>query len=396
MRRNILLMLIGLLLAAAGWQYPLAGYWDAPRAVVQSSHDWSALEKNMRPEACAQCHLSQFDDWKQSLHAEAYSPGMIGQFPGMGHEAGNDCLRCHAPLEQQLYNGESAMLASLKMLRANPQGISNEADLDSVEANLPLRHAGVSCAVCHVRDGLRFGPPRKGSSDEGLINTQTHGGFVASKTFEQSNFCAECHQFPQSYAINGKPLENTIKEWQQSRFAQEGTQCQSCHMPERKHQFKGIHDKDFTRKGLAIEVLRNKAGLPVLKITSQNIGHAFPTYVTPKVTVRAIALDRAGRRLKDWNWDIVREVVYDDGWQEKRDTRLLPDETRLYVCSDMPKASTRVTFNIKVVPDQFYKGIYQSLLSQEQSLDAKVLIENALQHAENRDYTLYEKSIIIE
>ena len=163
----ILIAISGLLLGAAGWQNMLYNYWDLPRAAIQSNHDWSALEKNMHPEACAQCHEAQFDDWKQSLHAEAYSPGMIGQFPNMGHGAGNDCLRCHAPLEQQLYKNEADMLGSLKTMLKHPQGFNKEADVDSVEVKLPLRHAGVSCAVCHVRDGQRFGPPRKGSSKDG-------------------------------------------------------------------------------------------------------------------------------------------------------------------------------------------------------------------------------------
>ncbi|MDX8388587.1 MAG: multiheme c-type cytochrome [Ghiorsea sp.] len=389
----VLLLFVGLLVSAAGWQQSFQTYWDSPKASVSSHHDWSELEKNMRPEACAQCHESQFNDWKNSLHSEAYSPGLVGQFEQMGHGAGSDCLRCHAPLEQQLYSSESDMLQSLKILKKHPLGINKEADLDSVEAKLPLRHAGVSCAVCHVRQGQRFGPPRVGSEQEGLINTETHGGFVASKKFEQSNFCAECHQFPQEYAINGKPLENTVKEWQQSKFSLVGKQCQGCHMPNRKHQFKGIHDKTFTRKGLAIKTYLNKAGLPILEMQSQNIGHAFPTYVTPKVMVKATALDKKGKTIKSWQWDIVREVYYGDGWQEKRDTRLIPGETRLFVADGVPHDAKRLLFAIEVVPDQFYKGVYQSLLAGEMQPDAKTLIQRALNTADTRDYILYKKEI---
>lgn len=391
--RVILLCGAGLFISAAGWQGVLDNYWESPRAEVKTNHNWSELEKNMRPEACAQCHESQFNDWKESLHAEAYSPGLVGQFPGMGHGAGNDCLRCHAPLEQQLYKSEPEMINSLKTLRKHPFGINKEADLDSVEAKLALRHAGVSCAVCHVRDGLRFGPPRVGNQQEGLMKGEAHGGFTASKTFEQANFCAECHQFPQAYAINGKPLENTVKEWQQSRFAKQGKQCQSCHMPERKHQFKGIHDKDFTRQGLTIKALVNKAGLATLQITSKNIGHAFPTYVTPKVIITASALDKKGQILKGWQWEIVREVYYDDGWLEKRDTRLLPGETRWFVAKDMPTAASQVLFEIKVIPDQFYKGVYQSLLSDDMEADAKVLVQRAFDTANERDYTLFSETV---
>jgi len=386
---------LGVLLIAAG-RADMSSYWQSPTAVVSPNHDWSALEKNMRPEACAQCHESQFNDWKKSLHAEAFSPGLIGQFPHMGSgEEVNACLRCHAPLDEQLYASEQDMLQSLKTLKEHPQGFSEEADLQAKEALLPLRHAGVSCAVCHVRNGQRFGPPRKGSHQQGVQQDDAHGGFIADAAFEQSNFCAECHQFPQSYAINGKPLENTVKEWQQSRFSAEGTQCQTCHMPDRKHQFKGIHDKDFTRQGLGIKTFKNKAGFATLQITSKNIGHAFPTYVTPKVVVSAVALDKKGKKLKRWQWEIVREVFYGDGWQEKRDTRLMPDETRYFTVKDMPKNTKEVRFFIDVKPDAFYKGVYASLVEGKLAEDANVLIHRALNKAESRDYRLYSSSVMV-
>ncbi|HIP07534.1 MAG TPA: hypothetical protein EYG66_06710 [Mariprofundaceae bacterium] len=383
--KSILVTALGVLLIAAGYA-DLDGYWDKPS--TKSNHDWSALEKNMRPEACAQCHESQFNTWKLSRHSKAYSSGLIGQFPDMGHGQGNDCLRCHAPLDEQLYSGEPDMLKSLSILRKHPQGFDLNANLDSPEAKLPLRHSGVSCAVCHVRSGNRFGPPRKNDNTLGFIKTETHGGFTASKKFEQSGFCAECHQFPQRYAINGKPLENTVFEWQQSRFSKQGKQCQGCHMPDRQHTFKGIHDKDFTRQGLDIQV-NKKHGLAQLKITSTNIGHAFPTYVTPKVLVSAVALGKRGEVLKTWRWEIVREVFYGNGWQEKQDTRLMPDESRRYVADNPPKASQSVRFDIKVVPDNFYKSVYQSLLDDDLQADAKVLIQRALDETHTNDYVLF-------
>jgi len=383
--QTILLTGLGFTLIAASYSN-LDGYWDNPSA--QSTHDWSALEKNMHPEACAQCHETQFNAWKHSQHSKAYSPGLIGQFPSMGHGQGNDCLRCHAPLDEQLYANPKDMIASLETLRKNPKGFNENADLDSPEAKLPLRHSGVSCAVCHVRSGNRFGPPRKGSKQLGHINTETHGGFTAVKQFEQSGFCAECHQFPQSYAINGKPLENTVFEWQQSRFAQAGKQCQGCHMPDRKHEFKGIHDKTFTRQGLMIDVSKSH-GLAQLKIISTNIGHAFPTYVTPKILIQAQALDKKDKALKTWQWEIVREVFYGDGWQEKQDTRLKPDESRLFIANDAPKGTQNVNFTITVIPDNFYKGVYRSLLSDDLQADAQILIKRALDEANANDYVLF-------
>ncbi|MDX8381752.1 MAG: multiheme c-type cytochrome [Ghiorsea sp.] len=397
MIKYFFLIFIGFITIAAGYSdTPVAwkNYWSSPTATAQNTHDWSALEKNMRPEACAQCHEAQFNAWKHSRHSKAFSPGLVGQFPGMGHKEGNDCLRCHAPLQEQLYDGDNTMFKSLASLYLQPHGINNDADLDSKQAKLPLRHAGVTCAVCHVRSGNRFGPVRKGTQTLGHLKGDTHGGFTALKEFEQSNFCAECHQFPQDYAINGKPLENTVFEWQQSRFAKAGKQCQGCHMPDRTHSFKGIHDKKFTRQGLSIQTQINN-GIAALKITSKNIGHAFPTYVTPKIIIHATALDQQGKNLKSWQWEIVREVLFNEGWKEKRDTRLMPGESRVYNAKQAPKEADSIQFDIKVIPDHFYKGVYKGLLSYQQNQGTELLIQRALDDSANNDYTLFSKSVAL-
>ena len=161
-------------------------------------------------------------------------------------------------------------------------------------------------------------------------------------------------------------------------------------MPDRKHQFKGIHDPSFTRKALDISVLMNTDDLPALQITSKHIGHAFPTYVTPKVTIQAKALDKQGKVLQTWQWDMVREVFFaEEGWQEKKDTRLMPSETRMFTVSKLHQQAVRVLFEVMVIPDQFYKGVYQSLLLDKPEGDAKGLIQQALQQAEQNDYLLY-------
>ena len=386
----LILIMMGVSLVAASMQENLPeNYWHMPKA---SGGSHTGLENNLRPEACAQCHQAQFYAWRDSRHAHAYSAGMVGQFPAMGHANGNDCLVCHAPLADQLYKNKGDLQASLDALLANPEGFLRDADLDAKQASLPLRHAGVTCAACHVRNGQRFGPPRRGSELVGHLAGDAHDGFTATKDFEQSQFCASCHQFPQEAAINGKPLENTLFEWRQSRFARQGVQCQTCHMPDRKHAFKGIHDIAMVRSGLTIQT-KKVAGSVSLEVSSTHIGHAFPTYVTPKVWVRAEALDKQGKVLQSWQWEVVREVVYDAGWQEKKDTRLMPGETRSFVAGNIPVKAVAVRFYMDVVPDAFYKGVYQSLLSGALQPEAKRLIDKALSDANQNDYRLYEKVV---
>jgi len=387
-------IIIGCTLTAAAVDPGLpTGYWDDPQATEgKVPHDWSALEIELRPEACAQCHSEQFDVWKNSLHAHAYSPGMIGQFPDMGAEESNNCLLCHAPLKEQKYRDNDDMNQSLLLKLSHPEGFNRHADIDSKV--LPLRHTGVSCAVCHVRGWQRFGPPPKKSGAIGHQNTSAHGGFTATRAFEQSQFCASCHQFPDTMAINGKPLENTITEWKQSIFREKGVTCQKCHMPDRRHEFRGIHDPDMVRKGLTFELSKNKNSA-VFSMTSSWIGHAFPTYVTPEIVIRAMAMDTDGRVLRSWQWEIVREVAYDDGWKEIRDTRLMPGERREFAAAPLPANTTLVRYKVTVIPDQFYKGTYQSLINGGLSETPMIHIRHALERAEKNDYVLYDKELVI-
>lgn len=390
----IAMMVVGFALSAASVDPGLPdGYWNHPQAKAgQAPHHWSALEKDLRPEACAQCHREQFDVWKNSLHAHAYSPGLIGQFPAMGAEEGNSCLVCHAPLQEQRYRNENDMNQSLRLKLMQPEGFNRNADIG--KAALPLRHTGVSCAACHVRGWQRFGPPPKGSGAIGHQQAAAHGGFTATRAFEQSQFCATCHQFPSAMEINGKPLENTLTEWKDSIFQKKGITCQKCHMPDRRHEFRGIHDPDMVRKGLKFKLMQRKDSA-VFTITSTWIGHAFPTYVTPKVVISASAIDADGKLLQNWQWEIVREVAYDDDWKEVRDTRLMPGEKREFTAGSLPEKTNLVRYRVRVIPDQFYKGVYESLLSDHMTETARMHISHAMKQADKNDYLLYEKIIRI-
>jgi len=62
-----------------------------------------------------------------------------------------------------------------------------------------------------------------------------------------------------------------------------------CHMPDRRHRWRGIHDADMVRSGLTITAKTGAAryrpgetALVTLRVTSTCVGHAFPTYVAPR------------------------------------------------------------------------------------------------------------------
>ena len=324
------------------WRLPLAPQGEAP-------DHWSAPERSLAPESCAECHADQYEQWRTSLHAGAFSPGLVGQL--LTYDAGqiSGCMQCHAPLAEQPRDFKAAREKGVAHL-ATGQG---------------LAAAGVACGACHLRGHRRFGPPQRDTGATGQSDTDApHGGVYRAAWFEESEFCAACHQFPQDYAVNGKPLENTVVEWQESPFAAEGVTCQTCHMPDRRHLWRGIHDPDMVAKGLTARFSATAEGAR-FTLTNSGVGHAFPTYVTPRVEMRAVALDDAGRPVPATAArHVIQRIVSSTarGWIELADSRLLPGEEASLFLPWQGYAKARLWLEVK--PDDYYDNqVYDVLLA---------------------------------
>lgn len=377
-----LALLLGMPASPVPAQSPPPDYWRQPLpAQGEAPAGWSAGERSLRPEDCGACHADRFEEWRTSLHAKALSPGLVGQL--LTFDAGDTaaCLNCHAPLAEQKQAFEAARRSGAAH-RPAAQG---------------LAASGNICASCHVRGHQRFGPPQR---DTGAVGPSDpagpHGGVVRTVEFEASDFCAVCHQFSQDQAINGKPLENTVAEWRASPAAREGKTCQTCHMPDRRHLWRGIHDPDMVRSGLTAGFDAGADGAR-FRLTSTGVGHAFPTYVTPKVVMKGVALDDSGRPMPGTGREhvIQRRVEFVGGdWVERYDTRLLPGETAVL---GMPwPASGRVRVWLEVHPDDFYDhDVYDLLLRDlpENGPAARLIAEADRRAAESR-FTLFETILV--
>src|SRR5437762_1261615 len=215
---------------ARHWRTPLSPQGPAPAR-------FTPLEASLAPEACGTCHPAQLADWRTSIHAAAMGPGVAGQLAELRVRepaTALGCQNCHAPLAEQM-----------------PLVPGTLADNPAFDA--ALRTRGIPCAACHVRGHERFGPPRRDGSLASAAPRASlpHEGVTRTPAYLASSFCRGCHQFgPDGYALNGKPLEDTYEEWKASRFAAAGVQCQDCHMPDRRHLWRGIHDADMVRGGL--------------------------------------------------------------------------------------------------------------------------------------------------
>jgi len=337
------------------WRAPLEPQGPAPAR-------FSTIEASLRPEACGTCHPAQYADWRTSWHAAATGPGIAGQLVEMLESdpaSALGCLGCHAPLAEQ-----APLALDDRRLVPNPA-------FDGA-----LHREGLPCAGCHVRAHQRFGPPRRDGSLASAAPRETlpHGGVTRTPAFLSAAFCRGCHQFgADGTSLNGKPLENTYREWEASRFARERVQCQDCHMPDRRHLWRGIHDADMVRSGLSIEAAGPKTRVGIgdvvslaLTVKSVRVGHAFPTYVTPKVVLRAELIDAAGAVVEGSREErvIAREIALDLS-REIADTRLLPGQAAtLRYRRRLPAAGISARLSVVVYPDAFYTSFYEALLQQ--------------------------------
>lgn len=357
------------------WQRPLASQGAAP------SH-YSALEASLSANACGSCHPQQRADWGQSLHSQAMGPGLMGQLVDMPAHATGDhqsCLRCHAPLAEQA----DALVTEINS--GEPGGLHRE---------------GLVCAACHVRQQQRFGPARQDGSIPAANTPLPHNGWTVTDAFADSRFCAACHQFEAGeFALNGKLLENTYNEWLDSPYAEQGISCQSCHMPERRHLWRGIHDPEMVRQGVTISTRVDRITTEQLEATlslsNSGTGHRFPTYVTPQVVMEGYQEDRAGKRIAGTeSYFVVARRVALDLSEEIFDTRLAPGETALLDYAELrsPEAANLV-MRIWVEPDLFYQQFYTSVLGAGQPQRGKAELQRALTQASESRYTLFEQRL---
>jgi len=335
------------------------GYWSTP--VPHQRGDLSAV-------SCAACHSTQFRDWLGTRHAVAMSPGVWAQMKDQPELSGN-CLGCHAPLREQWTDDY-------------------------------LMSDGVSCGVCHARDGQTFGPPPRPTTLAPLVARfpASHGAANVRDFFESAEFCARCHQFGDGDGpkVNGKFLENTVEEWRASRAAREGKTCQGCHMPDRRHAFRGIHDADTVRSGVRWTFSTGWSGNRLqgrLTLTNTDTGHAFPSYVVPEVWMRIELVDQLGVGTLVAEKLIGRQAVVEQGqWRELSDTRLLQDETATLTYSGVPPpGATAIVGSVVVRPDAYHVRSLAANLRQARTDESRRLYEQALAEIRQSDYVLFRE-----
>jgi len=337
---------------AAIWGTHLAAQGPPPASLAPAQASLSAQQ-------CARCHAKQFREWSSSLHGDAGSAGLYAQL-----DAGikDTCRRCHAPLAEQA-----------------PGAIYEAA----------LRDEGVTCASCHLRGWTRNGP---GASPTLLA---APGYPKQDRTiYERADFCMPCHQLPPRNGLGGKPMLNTYKEWLEGPYMRRGIQCQHCHMPNREHQWLGIHDRATFRQGVKLDVdaRRTERGASVVaELANVGAGHYLPTTPTPAVWLRIELFDARGTAIEGARDElrIGRDIWFDGTWHERADNRIPPGEHVTFAKAwqgGRAKQAAVARVIVEVWPDAYYEGFYQGRLRDNPPPAIRALYDRAIARATSSHY----------
>ncbi len=168
---------------------------------------------DLRASSCGACHPDAYAEWQVSTHAHAWKDPQL-QAEMTKSENRWMCQNCHAPLMVQQAAWPSALVDGDV---EKPVWVENPAfDED-------LREEGITCAACHLRDGVIHGPTG--------VATSAHET-RADADFTGTGLCERCHEATATYPGKGFVCTfQTGTELAAGPYGQGGATCQMCHMP---------------------------------------------------------------------------------------------------------------------------------------------------------------------
>lgn len=171
---------------------------------------------------CKRCHLRVFEEWEasaqsRSILTSAFRVSLERYRRTSEDKEGAMCFRCHAPSVLEYPDHAAVYVKEIE---------SGDPKLD-----------GVGCSQCHLIKAVdsKQHPPHPlyqlertvfGSYKKPAENLAHQS--VPLPLYSRSQYCVTCHENLPGY----EKLPDLLGAWQQSQKQKEGTQCQSCHMPE--------------------------------------------------------------------------------------------------------------------------------------------------------------------
>jgi hypothetical protein len=304
-------------------------------------------------EACGACHREIYDEWKTSIHSQAFVDPFFQAYWRKDKHIWV-CLNCHTPLQNQ----QAEVVAWSPGVRVDRAEKRPNPDFDAA-----LQHEGITCAACHVRDGVIEGP-----YDDSVAPHPTR----YAERFRTTEICYTCHAVPSDRLqfYNGGPCA-TFMEYEAGPYKAKGYICQNCHMPEvervmaeggpvrkgRRHLWRGGHDPEQLNRALTAALTADEPTLTAgrrttwtLTMTNSGAGHMLPTgdpdrYLLAELEVR----DKTGRVVSSQRDTIRRWLIWWPVIYEYRDTRIAPLASRdLTLAYDVPADDEGVTLTARV------------------------------------------------
>ncbi|HCP46385.1 MAG TPA: hypothetical protein DIU15_10100 [Deltaproteobacteria bacterium] len=289
---------------------------------------------SLSAQTCNACHGEVHDQWASSGHATAATnPVYLAATDALGNPP--LCRECHLPLQNQRVS-----------LARGPAFLGSTAQEANPDYEPSLALEGVTCAACHVRDGVILGPRT-------LPTEAAPHRVLQASEFRDVEACAFCHQL----ALPGAkehPFIDTVGEWQRSPFSQAGISCQDCHMPRvsgiiagsryaafASHLGLGGRSSESLRRAITLEVELSAASLErggsieaSARLMNTGAGHAVPTGdPSHRLEVRFEVEGPGGKAAKgaepESHW-LAREVDTESPFTQRSDTRLQPMEVRSF------------------------------------------------------------------
>jgi len=287
----------------------------------------------IRASDCGVCHKAIYAEWQMSTHANALAD------PQFQFEWAKDrhlwlCLNCHIPLTNQqatIVKGVHDGDLHRPVVEVNP----------SYDAELAAE--GITCAVCHVRDGAVIGLHGDAKAP--------HRVRVAPDMLSFEN-CLTCHNALGRFG--GALICNfdTGDDWRGTDLLKSGEDCLHCHMPTvtrpfahgmaakdgRSHTWYGAGIPKFLedvasippRSGLEIEIITNPEGYRAgetnwiaVNVANRHAGHSVPTGDVERFVLIILRLQNEERSQTYWE----HEERIGEVWEWSPDARQLSDNT---------------------------------------------------------------------
>jgi hypothetical protein len=187
---------------------------------------------------CAECHNKEYKEWASSIHAIT-GPDVIYEnaisVNELGSEHGGDlatekvrwCDGCHEPLA--ILAGEGTPTPVVGPNEALEEGATCIVCHTAVESRPLIGNGGLTVNINEL--------PRYLDPSLIMAAPEEHAKSMQAKTHNplmgQSEMCGSCHTEIRPTRVNGDfpmHLQETFDEWRLSDYAEEGIECQDCHM----------------------------------------------------------------------------------------------------------------------------------------------------------------------